>query len=96
MIRPNWEIFSAKFSTNKETTFEWFAYLLFCREFNLSKGWFGFKNQSGIEKNPIEYENEVIGFQAKFYSTSLSDHKDTASGWKDLDSPDEDNGNDLH
>ena len=76
MIRPNWEIFSAKFSTNKETTFEWFAYLLFCREFNLSKGWFGFKNQSGIEKNPIEYENEVIGFQAKFYSTSLSDHKD--------------------
>jgi hypothetical protein len=76
MIQTNWDIFSAKFSTNKETTFEWFAYLLFCREFNLPKGWFGFKNQSGIEKNPIEHERQVIGFQAKFYSTSLSDHKE--------------------
>lgn len=75
MIRPNWEIFSAKFSHDKELTFEWFSYLLFCREFNLPKGWFGFKNQSGIEKNPIEHDGEVIGFQAKFYSTSLSDHK---------------------
>lgn len=74
MIKPNWEIFSAKFE-NKEDIFEWFAYLLFCREFNLAKGWFGFKNQSAIEKNPIEIDDEVIGFQAKFYSTSLSDHK---------------------
>ena len=53
-----------------------FAYLLFCREFNLPKGWLGFKNQSGIEKNPITYDGEVIGFQAKFYSTSLSAHED--------------------
>lgn len=75
MIKPNWDIFSSKFSTDKESTFEWFAYLLFCREFNLPKGWFGYKNQSGIEKNPITYNGEVIGFQAKFYSASLSDHK---------------------
>lgn len=75
MIEPNWEIFSAKFD-NKEDIFEWFAYLLFCREFNLPKGWFGFKNQSAIEKNPIKFGDEVIGFQAKFYSNSLSDHKD--------------------
>ncbi|WP_151810714.1 hypothetical protein [Acinetobacter bereziniae] len=76
MIQPNWDIFSSKFSNNKEKAFEWFSYLLFCREFNLPKGWFGFQNQSGIEKNPIEYGEEVIGFQAKFYSTRLSDHKD--------------------
>ncbi|MFC2994801.1 hypothetical protein ACFODO_05820 [Acinetobacter sichuanensis] len=76
MIQPNWEIFSAKFSNNQQVTFEWFAYLLFCREFDLPKGWFGFKNQSGIEKNPIEKDGEVIGFQAKFYSTTLSAHKD--------------------
>lgn len=76
MIRPNWDTFSSKFATDKETTFEWFAYLLFCREFDLPKGWFGYKNQSGIEKNPITHNDEVIGFQAKFYSTSLSDHKD--------------------
>lgn len=76
MIKPNWDTFSSKFSTVKESTFEWFAYLLFCREFDLPKGWLGFKNQSGIEKNPITHDGEVIGFQAKFYSTSLSDHKD--------------------
>ena len=76
MIHPNWDLFATKFSNNKEMVFEWFTYLLFCREFQLPKGWFGFKNQSGIEKNPIKYKNEVIGFQAKFYSTSLVDHKD--------------------
>lgn len=76
MIQPNWEIFSAKFSNNQQVTFEWFAYLLFCREFNLLKGWFGFKNQSGIEKNPIERGDKVIGFQAKFYSSKLASHKD--------------------
>ena len=38
MIHPNWDIFSSKFSTEKEAVFEWFAYLLFCREFDLSKG----------------------------------------------------------
>ena len=76
MIQPNWDVFSAKFSHNQQVTFEWFAYLLFCREFDLPKGWFGFKNQSGIEKNPIEKNGEVIGFQAKFYSSTLSAHKD--------------------
>ncbi|KYQ79751.1 hypothetical protein AWW73_17910 [Acinetobacter lactucae] len=76
MIKPDWEIFSAKFSSDKELTFEWFTYLLFCREFNLPRGWFGFKNQSGIEKNPIKYNGEIIGFQSKFYSTKLSEHKD--------------------
>lgn len=75
MIKQNWEIFSSKFE-NKEEIFEWFSYLLFCREFNLPKGWFGFKNQSAIEKEPIQVNDEFIGFQAKFYTTSLSDHKD--------------------
>jgi hypothetical protein len=75
MIKPNWEVFTAKFE-NQEDVFEWFVYLLFCREFSLPKGWFGFKNQSAIEKNPIVVGDDVIGFQAKFYSTSLSGHKD--------------------
>lgn len=74
MIESNWEIFAANF-TNKEEMFEKFSYLLFCREFNLPKGWSGFNNQSAIEKNPIQINNEVIGFQAKFYSSSLSNYK---------------------
>ncbi len=76
MIKPNWEIFRAKFSENPQYNFEWFCYLLFCKEFNKPYGIFRYKNQSAIETNPIEAGNEVIGWQAKFYDTSLSNHKE--------------------
>jgi len=75
MIKPNWDIFKAKFSDNPQENFEWFCYLLFCREFKKEKGIFRFKNQSAIETNPIEQDDEVIGWQAKFYETSLSTNK---------------------
>jgi guanylate kinase len=38
-------------------------------------GIFSYKNQSGIETNPITKDDEVIGWQAKFYGTKLSDNK---------------------
>lgn len=75
MIIPKWDIFRAKFSGNTQNTFEWFCYLLFCREFNRPLGVFRYKNQAGIETNPITKNEEVIGWQAKFYETTLSDHK---------------------
>jgi len=81
MIKPNWNIFKAKFSDNPQDNFEWFCYLLFCREFNEEKGIFRFKNQSAIETNPIEKDGEVIGWQAKFYDTSLSSKKDELIGF---------------
>ena len=80
MIKPNWDIFKSKFSDNPQDNFEWFCYLLFCREFNEEKGIFRFKNQSAIETNPIEKDGEVIGWQAKFYDTSLSSKKDELIG----------------
>jgi len=76
MIKPNWEIFKAKFSENPQNNFEWFCYLLFCKEFDKPFGIFRFKNQSAIETNPINKGNEVIGWQAKFYNTPLPSHKD--------------------
>lgn len=76
MIKANWGIFRAKFSENPQRNFEWLCYLLFCKEFNKPSGIFRFKNQSAIETNPIEKNNEVIGWQAKFYNSSLSNHKD--------------------
>jgi hypothetical protein len=76
MIKPNWDIFKAKFSENPQYNFEWFCYLLFCKEFNQPHGIFRYKNQSVIETNPIEKDKDVIGWQAKFYDTSLSNHKD--------------------
>ncbi|CAH1057239.1 AVAST type 4 anti-phage nuclease Avs4 [Paenibacillus pseudetheri] len=75
MIKPDWNIFKAKFSENPQSNFEWMCYLLFCVEFKLPLGIFRYKNQSGIETNPITHDNDVIGWQAKFYETTLSAHK---------------------
>ncbi len=80
MIKPNWDIFKAKFNDNPQAYFEWFCYLLFCKEFNQSKGIFRYKNQAAIETEPIEINGEVIGWQAKFYGTALSKHKNDILG----------------
>ena len=75
MTKPNWNIFKAKFSENPQDNFEWFCYSLFCKEFNKPFGISGYKNHRYIEHNPIEKDKEKIGWQAKFYETSLSQHK---------------------
>jgi len=75
IIKPDWNKFKAKFSDNPQKKFEWLCYLLFCREFDKPMGIERFINQSGIETFPIMVDNEVIGWQAKFYETSLSQHK---------------------
>lgn len=75
MIRPNWDIFKAKFSDNPQLYFEWFCYILFCREYKKETGIFRYKNQSAIENEPITYDGEIIGWQAKFYDVRLSSRK---------------------
>ena len=76
MVKPNWNKFKSKFSENPQDNFEWLCYILFCKEFKQEKGIFRFRNQAGIETNPIQIGNELIGFQSRFYEGSLSDHKD--------------------
>lgn len=76
-IKPNWNIFKAKFSENPQDNFEWFCYLLFCKEYGQEKGVFRYKNQSAIETNPIYVEDKIIGWQAKFYDTTLASNKVT-------------------
>ncbi len=75
MIKTDWEIFKAKFSTNPQDAFEWMCYLLFCNEFRVKTGIFRYKNQSAIETNPISQDGINIGWQAKFYDAALSSHK---------------------
>ncbi|EJL6409513.1 ATP-binding protein, partial [Vibrio cholerae] len=75
MIKTDWEIFKAKFSTNPQDAFEWMCYLLFCNEFQVKTGIFRYKNQSAIETNPISQDGINIGWQAKFYEAALSSHK---------------------
>ncbi|MEN6669092.1 hypothetical protein AAJP47_01825 [Psychrobacter sp. B38] len=75
LVKPNWDVFKAKFYNNPQEYFEWFSYLLFCREFDLDKGWRGYKDQPAVEKEPIEMGEEIISFQAKFYQAELSKKK---------------------
>ncbi|MFB5191763.1 AVAST type 4 anti-phage nuclease Avs4 [Alicyclobacillus fastidiosus] len=75
IAKPDWDVFKAKFSENPQSNFEWLCYLLFCVEFRLPIGIFRYKNQSGIETNPVTQEDDVVGWQAKFYETTLSQHK---------------------
>ena len=75
MIKPDWDIFKAKFSENPQRSFEWFCYLLFCKEFNKPPGVPGYQNHRHIETDPIEKNGEIIGWQAKFSELSLSEHK---------------------
>lgn len=76
MIKPDWNVFKVKFSDDPRKKFEWLCYSLFCQEYDKHHGIFRYKNQSGIETNPITKDGEVIGWQAKFYDTPLKDHLD--------------------
>lgn len=76
MIKPTWDIFKAKFSENHQNNFEWFCYLLFCKEFNQPQGIFRYVNHSGMETNPIKIGDEFITWEAKFYEDKLSNHRD--------------------
>jgi len=71
MIKPNWDIFKAKFNDNPEYSFEYLCYLLFCLEFDKPQGIFRYKNQAGIEWNPIEVDGKTIVAQCKFYTNKM-------------------------
>jgi hypothetical protein len=74
MQEVNWGNFRAKFNGKEQKTFEWLCSLLFYDEFGKSYGVFRYKNQPGIETEPILVDREWIGFQAKFYDTKIIDN----------------------
>ena len=66
-IQINWDNFERRFNGKEQSAFEQFAYCLFCYEHDIKKGLFRYKNQTGIETDPVERNGEVIGFQAKYF-----------------------------
>jgi hypothetical protein len=72
MVELKWNTFRAKFEGRERSQFEALAYQLFCNEFGVSKGIFRFKNQIGIETEPIIVAGQQVGFQAKYIETSIS------------------------
>lgn len=71
----NWNQFKAKFDGREQSEFELLSYILFCHEHGSKIGLFRFKNQAGIETEPINIDGRYIGFQAKFIDTKLSEKK---------------------
>ncbi|OYZ01010.1 MAG: hypothetical protein B7Y37_08940 [Sphingobacteriia bacterium 28-36-52] len=80
MVHINWNIFKAKFNGREREIFENLSYMLFCNEYDIKIGIFRFKNQTGIETEPIAVDGMITGFQSKFYDTKLSDNKDDILG----------------
>ena len=72
----NWKVFGLKYDKRETWAFEQMSYLLFCAEFNNRIGLFRYKNQTGIETEPIEKNEKFYGFQAKYYTTLISVNKD--------------------
>ncbi len=72
----NWKVFELKYDKRETWAFEKMSYLLFCAEFNNRIGLFRYKNQTGIETEPIEKDGKFYGFQSKYYTNSISANKD--------------------
>lgn len=71
----NWSYFKAKFNGREQAAFQWLCYLLFCEKYKQPLGISRYENHAGIETNPIKVGEEIIGWQAKFFDTRLSEHK---------------------
>lgn len=77
IIDINWNSFRSKFNGREQDKFEELSYLLFCKEHGQDFGIFGYLNQTGIEKDPIEKNGVLVGFQAKFFETRISENETT-------------------
>jgi hypothetical protein len=77
MIKINWDKFKVK-NENYQKSFEEIAYFLFCRKFKKTSGVFRYKNQTGIETEPILEKRKWVGFQAKWFESKID--KDNVKG----------------
>lgn len=71
----NWNLLSIKYYMRESWAFEQMSYLLFCAEFENRIGLFRYKNQTGIETEPIEKDGKYYGFQSKYYTTLIAGNK---------------------
>lgn len=75
MILADWNVFACKFSGNEQAAFEQLCYLLFCKTYGREMGISRYINNPGIETDPIAVDDDVIGWQAKYYQVALSQRK---------------------
>ena len=70
----DWNIFKTRFSGKEQKAFEDLSYFLFCEETEQKYGIFAYKDQWGIEAEPIMFNGKWVGFQAKYYDSRISDN----------------------
>lgn len=72
---PSWDSFRAKYPSEEtqRARFEDLARSLFCRRFNIKYGIFQYINHAGNETKTICDGDEIIGFQAKFFSKEIDE-----------------------
>lgn len=75
MDPTNWNLFKAKNNNKESKAFENMCYLLFCAELDNRIGLFRYKNQTGIETEPLKKDGELYGFQSKYYDNSIGENK---------------------
>ena len=71
-VQIDWNVFKTVNSGKEEKAFERLSYCLFCYEFKQPIGVFRYFNQHSIETQPVEINDEVVGFQSKFYDASVT------------------------
>ena len=73
---PTWDAFRYKFQSEQQQRerFEDLARSLFCIRYGINYGIFQYVNHAGNETSTINDGTDIVGFQAKFYKTKLSDH----------------------
>ncbi len=71
----DWTNFSKRFAGFEQKAFQNLAYFLFCLETEQKYGVFEYKDQWGIETEPVKYQGKMVGFQAKYYTTKISENK---------------------
>jgi hypothetical protein len=76
MANVNWKTFESKYNKREQWAFENMAHWLFCDEMGCPIGLFRYKNQAGIETEPIEKGRKFYGFQAKYYAPSTINKSD--------------------
>lgn len=72
----NWNDFQYKNGGKEAKAFEQMSYFLFCNELEIKNGIFGYKNQIGIETDPVEKNGKYYGFQSKYFTNSIKENKD--------------------
>jgi hypothetical protein len=78
MQKINWDKFKV-INGDYRKEFELLSYFLFCRRFKRDAGIFRYRDQIGIETEPIQENQKVIGFQAKWFESRIKKDSITES-----------------